>query len=289
MINSSTKLVGLLGDPVEHSKSPVMHNAVFDQLDLNYRYLAFQVKAEEVKEALQGIKALGIKGVNVTIPHKEVVINSLDSLSKEAKLIGAVNTIENKEGRLIGHNTDGQGFMKALEKEGGFSAQGKKVLIIGAGGAAKAVAFQLGLEGASELYITNRTFESAVNLAKDLDEKLTLSKVKAFPLEEEALVNDLPELDLIVDTTPIGMYPQTNIAPVIGDRLLEKSSLITDLVYNPVETVLLKRAKELGVKTVSGLGMLIYQGAIAFEIWTGQKADVEVMKNAILSQLELIN
>ncbi|MCK8817472.1 shikimate dehydrogenase [Natroniella sulfidigena] len=289
MINSSTKLVGLLGDPVEHSKSPLMHNAVLEKLGLNYRYLAFQVKSEEVKEALEGIRALGIKGVNVTIPHKEAVINNLDDLSKEAELIGAVNTIENKEGRLIGHNTDGQGFVRALAEEVGFSAQGKKILIIGAGGAAKAVAFQLGLEGADELYVANRTFETAANLASNLEEKLNLSKVEALRLEEEYLKNNLPKLDLIVDTTPIGMYPQIDVEPVIGDELIEKASLVTDLVYNPVETVLLKRAKKLGVKTVSGLGMLIYQGAIAFEIWTGQEADVETMKDAILSQLEIRN
>ncbi|MCK8826664.1 shikimate dehydrogenase [Natroniella acetigena] len=286
MINSSTKLVGLLGDPVEHSKSPLMHNAVFDQLGLNYRYLAFQVKAKEVKEALQGIRALGIKGVNVTIPHKEAVIKSLDELSKEAKLIGAVNTIENKQGELIGHNTDGQGFIRALGEGVGFSAQGKKALIIGAGGAAKAVAFQLGLEGVSQLYIANRTFETAVELVKNLEEKLSLSKVEALTLQDKNLVDNLPELDLIVDTTPIGMYPQIDATPVIGDKLLKRTSLVTDLVYNPVETVLLKRAKSLGIKTVSGLGMLIYQGAIAFEIWTGQEAEIGTMRDVILSQLK---
>ncbi|AGB40489.1 shikimate 5-dehydrogenase [Halobacteroides halobius DSM 5150] len=275
------QLTGLFGYPVEHSLSPAMHNAAFKELGLNSTYLPFAVKPDNLKEAVRGIKALNIKGVNLTIPHKQKVISYLDQLSNEAKLIGAVNTIENQEGKLIGHNTDGRGYIRALQEEAKFNPSGKKVLVIGAGGAARAVAFQLSLEGINELYIANRTIEKAKGLVKDIKTKVSLNQVQPLPLSDNKLADIIKKLDLIIDTTPVGMHPQTDVEPVISAKLLHSNLLVSDLVYNPQETVLLQEAKKVGAETLSGLGMLLYQGVIAFEIWTGKKAPKKVMRRAL--------
>ncbi|SJZ86393.1 shikimate dehydrogenase [Selenihalanaerobacter shriftii] len=272
-----TEIVGLLGYPVEHSFSPLMHNAAFKELDLNYLYLLFEVLPKNLKAAIDGIRGLNLKGVNLTIPHKEKVIPYLDEISKEAELIGAVNTIKNDDGKLIGYNTDGKGFVKSL-LENDFYPQDKNVLVIGAGGAARAVSFQLGLEGVNGLYITNRTFEKAEVLVKEIDTKLHLKRIESVPLEEQKLYNIISKIDLIVDTTPIGMHPNHKVPPVINPEMLHQELTVVDLVYNPVETTLLKAARKAGAKVISGLGMLIHQGAIAFEIWTGKTAPTEIMK-----------
>ena len=279
-----TEVVGLFGYPVEHSFSPIMHNAAFEKLDINYLYLPFEVHPKELEAAIDGIRALNIKGVNLTIPHKEIVIPYLDEISKEAELIGAVNTVKNENGKLIGYNTDGRGFVKSLVEEG-FKPQDKKVLIIGAGGAARAVGFQLSLEGVSDLYVANRTFEKADSLVKDINNNLELNLVEALPLVNKDLQQVMNDLDLIVDTTPIGMHPNCEVEPVIAPELLHKELVVADLVYNPMETTLLKAAKEVGAKTIGGLGMLVYQGAIALEIWSGKDAPTKVMKDSIWNQI----
>ncbi|TDX43688.1 shikimate dehydrogenase [Orenia marismortui] len=273
------KVTGLFGYPVEHSLSPAMHNNAFKELDLNYLYLPFAVKKENVEEAVNGIRGMNLRGVNVTIPHKQKVIPYLDELSEEAKLIGAVNTIENRDGKLIGYNTDGRGFIRSLREEGSLDPKSKKALLIGAGGAARAVAFQLALEGISELYISDLNFELAQNLAKDISNKLNIAKVESIDTID--LNQTVSKVDLLIDATPVGMYPKVDVKPVVSTGSLHKDLLVYDLVYNPLDTVLLKAAKRSGAKAVSGLGMLLYQGAIAFEIWTGKDAPIAVMREAL--------
>ncbi|MCK8825277.1 shikimate dehydrogenase [Fuchsiella alkaliacetigena] len=275
------KLTGLFGYPVEHSLSPVMHNTAFKELGLDYLYLPFAVPKAKLAEAVAGIKGLNFEGVNLTIPHKQKVRDYLDELSQEAELIGAVNTVQRCNGKLIGHNTDGKGFLRSLVEEASFTPQDKKVLVIGAGGAARAVSYQLALEEVKELYIANRTLSKAENLATEVGKKLDLNKAEALPLEKGALSSIIKNLDLVVDTTPIGMSPQVEVEPVIEAELLHSNLLVADLVYNPVKTTLLKAAQKAGAETLSGLGMLVYQGAIAFEIWTGQRAPVKVMKEVV--------
>jgi shikimate dehydrogenase len=285
---AETEVVGLFGYPVEHSLSPIMHNTAFSELGINYFYLPFEVKPEELSSAITAIKALNLRGVNLTIPHKESAISHLDMISKEAELIGAVNTIKNEGGKLIGYNTDGRGFIRSLKEEG-FQLQGKNVLVIGAGGAARAVSFQLALEGVEKLYISNRTWTKAENLAEEICDKLDLKGVQSLPLKTNVLKKMIPDLDLLVDTTPVGMHPVSDdIEPVINSDLLHSNLIVADLVYNPVETVLLKEAKKSGASTVSGLGMLAHQGAMAFEIWTDKAAPVKTMKNIIWNHLEKI-
>ena len=275
---AETKVTGLFGYPVEHSLSPAMHNDAFQELGLNHVYLPFSVEPDNLEEAVAGVRGLNIAGVNVTIPHKQEVIPFLDELSEEAELIGAVNTIVNQNGTLTGHNTDGRGFIRSLKEETDFKAAKGKALLIGAGGAARAIAFQLALEGIEELVVSDLDSAKAENLSDEIDKNLDL-EVRAVEQEE---VDDLiAELDLLVDATPVGMHPHVDVDPVVSAEVMHDELIVYDVVYNPRETVLLQAAQEAGAQAVSGLGMLLYQGVIAFEIWTGEDAPVEVMRSAL--------
>ncbi|WP_457612487.1 shikimate dehydrogenase [Methanocaldococcus sp.] len=273
MINAKTKLIGLIGHPVEHSLSPIMHNAAFRDKNLNYVYLAFDVKPEKLKYVIDGAKALNIVGFNVTIPYKVDIIKYLDSLDKDAELIGAVNTIKIEEDRAIGYNTDGIGARRALEEELG-EVKNKKILILGAGGAARAVAFELAKN--NYIIIANRTVEKAKKLAEEIKEKLNAE------VEYSDLNPNLEGVNIVINATSVGMYPNVNVKPLLTAEQLKDVEAVMDLIYNPLETVLLKEAKKAGVKAINGLGMLIYQGAEAFKIWTGVEPNIKVMKKAIL-------
>ncbi|WP_456472570.1 shikimate dehydrogenase [Methanocaldococcus sp.] len=273
MINAKTKLIGLIGHPVEHSLSPIMHNAAFRDKNLNYVYLAFDVKPEKLKYVIDGAKALNIVGFNVTIPYKVDIIKYLDSLDKDAELIGAVNTIKIEEDRAIGYNTDGIGARRALEEELG-EVKNKKILILGAGGAARAVAFELAKN--NYIIIANRTVEKAKKLAEEIKEKLNAE------VEYSDLNPNLEGVNIVINATSVGMYPNVDVKPLLTAEQLKDVEAVMDLIYNPLETVLLKEAKKAGVKAINGLGMLIYQGAEAFKIWTGVEPNIKVMKKAIL-------
>ena len=275
---AETKVTGLFGYPVEHSLSPAMHNSGFEKLGLNNIYLPFPVEEDNLGQAVEGVRGLNFKGINVTIPHKQNVIKYLDQLSEEAELIGAVNTIENKNGTLIGHNTDGRGFIRSLKEESDFSAPGSTAVIVGAGGAARAIAFQLALEGIDKLLISDLDQPKANKLSTELEEKVS---VEVVAIKSEELAGEMKNVDLLVDATPVGMHPNVDVEPVVGENLLHSDLVVYDLVYNPKETVLLKAADKASAQSVSGLGMLLYQGVIAFEIWTGEKAPVEVMRKAL--------
>ena len=280
-INGKTRVCAVIGDPVEHSLSPAMHNAAFQKLGLNLVYVAFKVTRNELKEAISGAKSLGLRGLNVTMPHKNAVIKYLDETDSTAEAIGAVNTILNEQGKLVGYNTDGKGAMIALQESGIYTEE-KKMLLLGAGGAAKAIAFQAAQE-AEELVILNRTPEKAEQLAELLRKKFG-NKVKGRALSAEILKKELKTADILVNATPVGMHPHVNTSPIPSD-LLRRDLCVMDIVYNPLETKLVEDAKAVGAKVVWGLDMLLYQGAVSFEIWTNCPAPVDVMKKAALSKL----
>jgi shikimate dehydrogenase len=280
-VNGKTRVCAIIGDPVEHSLSPVMHNAAFKELGLNLVYVAFTVTSTELKTAVLGAKSLGLRGLNVTMPHKNAVMSHLDEVDSTAKSIGAVNTVLNNQGKLIGYNTDGSGAMIALQENGVYPEE-KKLVLLGAGGAAKAIAYQAA-QDVEELVILNRTAEKAKKLAEAL--KSFGAKVKAGTLSFEVLKQELPTTDILVNATSVGMHPDVDISPVPSD-LLHSDLSVMDIIYNPLETKFLKDAKSAGAKVVSGIEMLLYQGAVAFEIWTNCPAPIEVMREAALNELE---
>ena len=280
-IGTRTNILCVIGHPIEHSMSPVMHNAALNDLSLDYIYLAYDISPSDLKKAILGFKKSNVKGINVTIPHKEAIISYLDELDPLSKQIGAVNTIKNEGGVLLGRNTDALGAKQAL-LDAGFKIKGKKALILGAGGAARAISFALS-EEIDEIFIVNRTEERAIKLTKELQEK---AKIKATGKEmsEKTLRTLMGSVDILINTTPIGMYPKIDISPIPKD-LLNENLFIFDIIYNPLQTRLLKDAKEAGYKVLNGLNMFINQGALAFEWWTGKKPNVNLMKDKIIEQL----
>lgn len=285
MISTQTRVCGLIGDPVAHSISPAIHNAAFKELNLDYIYLPFRVKAESLGDAVKGLRALNIAGFNVTIPHKVAVMPLLDQLDPLAEKIGAVNTVVNHNGILKGYNTDGPGFLKALEKSG-FKPDGKKVVLLGAGGGARAIAFSLSESGA-HLAILNRKeeYDWAVNLATSIVIKCHKKDVTALELNEKSLKNELKSADILVNATPLGMTPDTKDTPVASE-FLRSGLVVFDIVYNPIETRLIKEAKAAGLKTILGLEMLVMQGALAFKMWTGKEAPIALMEKEALKALQ---
>jgi len=283
MINATTRLCGVIGDPVSHTLSPAMHNAAMASLGLDYAYLAFQVKSVELFAAIQGMKALGLRGLNVTIPHKVAVVQFLDELDPMAADIGAVNTIVNDEGRLKGYNTDAGGFLQSL-RAAGFNPQSKRIVLLGAGGAARAIGFSLAQSG-SYITVFNREIEleQAVLLAQNLS-RVAKSKVSAFALDATNLKDTLQGADLLVNATSIGMNPNAGETPVPPD-LLKQDLTVFDVVYSPLGTRLLLDARKQGCNAISGLEMLVRQGALSFELWTGQTAPLDVMRKAALAAL----
>jgi len=284
MISGKTRLCGLIGDPVEHTMSPVMHNAAFRETRIDYLYVPFRVKKEELDKAIEGMRALNIKGLNVTIPHKVAVLQLLDKLDPLAEKIGAVNTIVNDDGVLSGYNTDATGFLQALlERE--IEPKGENVVILGAGGASRAISFILADRGA-HLVILNRLLELdwAEELAKRISQIFS-RKVEALELNKENLTRVLEKTDILVNATSMGMSPNIDETPVTAD-LLKPGLIVYDIVYNPAKTRLLREAEAAGAKTIGGVDMLVWQGALAFEKWTGRKAPVELMKEEAIKLLQ---
>ena len=268
MIDADTSLFCLIGNPVTHSLSPTMHNKAFAAIGYNGVYLAFRVT--DPGTAMKGIKALNVKGVSVTVPHKIAVMEYLDDVDETAARIGAVNTIVNDNGKLTGYNTDWLGALGALRTQ--TAINGKSVALIGAGGAARAIGFGLTSAGAS-LTILNRTQATGEHLAADL-------QAEFLPLSE--LQPD--RYEILINTTPVGMHPDTDATP-IANKELSPEMVVMDIVYNPLETRFLKDAAAGGCRTINGVDMLVFQGAQQFELWTGQKAPVEVMSQAVLEAL----
>ena len=288
-IDGRTRLVGLLGYPIEHTRSPKMHNAAFDALGLNYCYLPLPVAPADVAEAISGLAALGFIGANVTIPHKQAVIAHLDELSDEAQAIGAVNTIVLTDGRRIGYNTDGIGFLRAMTDRG-LSVAGGHALVLGAGGAARAVVYAL-LQAGAAVTVLNRTEEKATSLADDLRPHAngsTAATIQSGPLSMERIASLAPEVDLVVNATSVGMWPRVETTPWPKEVAFPARAVAYDLIYSGADcapqTAFLRMAQAAGAQTLDGLQMLVYQGAVAFEKWTGQAAPIEVMSTALLER-----
>ena len=286
-ITGNTRLTGLFGYPVEHSVSPQMHNAAFGALALDWCYVPFSVRLAELGDAVRGVRALGFVGVNVTIPHKEAVVGLVDEVDPTAALIGAVNTIRRVENRLLGYNTDAEGFMRSL-RAAGFSPDGRRAAVLGAGGAAKAVTVALAQAGADRLDI--------VALEEEKDKAAALAALAgrasggktsghANIWSHAALREVAGHADILVNATPIGMHPKSDVDPPVQEDWLREGMWVYDLVYHPRNTRLLEAAERRGCPAVSGVGMLVHQGGLSFQMWTGLEAPLDTMERAVLEAL----
>ena len=277
MISGRTGILGVIGDPVQHTASPVMHNAALGATDLDYAYVAFHVAADQVRTVPAAMRALQIRGLNVTVPHKVSIMAGLDEISDEARGIGAVNTISNDDGHLTGHNTDAYGVAASLEHDGGLRTFPAKVVLLGAGGAARAILYVvLQRPEVEEVALLNRSAGRAQQLAEDLDPEG--KRVRVGGLEDCDQVGDA---GLLINTTSVGMEPEEDKSPLADETCLHGGLVVLDIVYRPLRTRLLAQAEAAGARVVEGLGMFVHQGARAFEIWTGEKAPVDVMRRAL--------
>jgi len=279
----TTTVLGVFGHPVSHSLSPLLHNAAIRALKIDYIYVPFHVLPCDLPGAISGVRALQIAGVNLTIPHKERVIELLDEVGEHAARIQSVNTVINRDGWLCGESTDGPGFMRSAEAEWG-SLRGARVLLLGAGGAAKAVAYALA-ESGCEVTVANRTPERAEALVNGLNTVLGRQAVRSVAMTSENLSAEIGNADLLVNTTSVGMSPELESIP-IDPELLHKGLLVYDLVYSPPRTRLMAEAEARGAKAVNGIGMLVHQGAISFQMWTGLEPPIMVMQEAALAAIQ---
>ncbi len=282
-VKSDTKVLGIIGNPLAHSLSPQMHNRALEHLKLNYVYVPFLVDKQALKYAVEGLRALGVVGVNVTIPFKEAIIEYLDDISQEARWCGAVNVVKNVEGKLIGHNTDGAGFMASL-KEKGLRLPGAKVIVLGAGGAARAITYYLVQAGVRTLILVNRSVDRAQSIARQLG-AISSVPIRTLGWNADELEQAVSEADVLINTTPVGMYPDTGRMPPVNPHWFHSRLVVCDVVYNPIETELLRQAAARGLKTVDGIGMFVHQGALAFRLFTGVEAPLDVMREVVIDSL----
>ena len=280
-ITGHTRLTALLGSPVAHSISPRMHNEAFQLLDLDYTYLCFEVNEETLPAAVDGLKACGIRGFNLTMPNKNKIVELLDELSPAARLIGAVNTVVNDDGHLTGYNTDGVGYMQAV-KDAGYDITGKTITIMGAGGAATAICAQAALDGVEKIHIfareTSRFWDRTQKLAENINSTLPCKAVLHENKDTAALAQAISESALLLNATSVGMAPNTEGTIIEDTSLYHPDLIVSDVIYNPRETRFLKEAREAGCRTFNGMYMLLYQGAEAFRLWTGKEMPVKEIK-----------
>ncbi|WP_019006991.1 shikimate dehydrogenase [Cohnella laeviribosi] len=276
-MDSHTLLFGVIGDPIRHSKSPVMMNRAFREAGINGAYGAFHVRPDRLGEAIAGIRALGFRGLNVTIPHKIEVMAYLDAIDESARAIGAVNTIVNEDGRLTGYNTDGIGYVRSLKEEAEPELGGKRILVVGCGGAARGIVWALTREKPASIVLANRTEERARELAASFAPDAGVTAVRWEQLREACA-----DADVVINTTSVGMAPNVDATP-IDPAWLAPGAVASDLIYNPLTTAFLRQAQARGCRIHGGLGMFVYQGAYAFEYWTGRPAPVSAMREAVLA------
>jgi shikimate dehydrogenase len=277
-VSYKAELVGVFGYPVAENPTGVMQEAAFEDRGLNWRYLTIEVRPEDLEQAMIGLRAFGMQGVNLTIPHKVAVIQHLDRLSPEAELIGAVNTVVREGNELVGHNTDGKGFLRSVRDDAGVDPAGKRIVFLGAGGAARAMSVELALAGTAHITIVNRTPNRGQELAKHLSEK-TPAEAQFVHWQGEYSVP--PEADILVNATSIGLFPNVEEAPAVDMASIRPDLLICDVIPNPPHTAFLRAVESVGARTLDGLGMLVYQGAVAFQMWTGVEASIPVMRRAL--------
>lgn len=281
-IDGSTKLVGVFGWPITHTASPAMHNAAFEALEMNWTYLAFPVDPQHLRSALHGARDMGLVGLNLTVPHKILALDLVDEIDPQARKLGALNTICIENNRLRGFNTDGYGFSKAIKEEFNLSLKGKRVLVLGAGGAGRTIAIQSGLDGAAKVFIANRTPAKIEPIARELAH----AKVEChtLALKSKDIAKIAPEIDLLVNATSVGLAPGDSLG--LEPAVFSPKLFVYDTVYRPAETELLRVAAEAGAKVANGLSMLLHQGAKAFEIWTKRKAPTAVMRRALQTAID---
>lgn len=282
MKNYRAELTGVFGDPVDDNPTGVVEEAAFAAKNLNYRYLTIKVLPENLRKAMDSVKIFGMKGINLTMPHKIKVLPYLDELSPAAEIIGAVNTVIQKEGRLFGENTDGKGFVTAL-KNSGETLDKKNVTILGAGGAARAIAVECALNGAAHINIINRSIEKGEELASLIQMK-TDSSAKYLNWKNNMEIPS--DTDILINATSIGFSPNVTDKPDIDYTTITPEMCVCDVIFNPAETIFLKSAAENGAKTITGLGMLVQQAALNFTLWTGVEAPVDVMEDALKKEFE---
>lgn len=277
-ISGHTGLLALIGSPVGHSGSPAMYNYSFERLGLDYAYVAFDIKAEEVADAIAAMKTFKMRGCNVTMPCKTEVVKYMDELSPAARIIGAVNTIVNDDGKLTGYITDGEGFVNNL-KDHGIDVMGKKVVIAGGGGAATAIQVQCALDGVREITIFNRTVSKACETAEKIRREVPDCTVNVFDIADvAAMTREIRTCEIFINATSVGMTPMDEESVVKDVSAFYPGLVVADAVYNPEETKLLREAKEAGCICVSGRGMLLWQGVAAFKLYTGQEMPAEEVK-----------
>jgi shikimate dehydrogenase len=276
--NYKAELVGVFGHPVAENPTIIMQEAAFQALGLNWRYLTIEVYPQDLAVAMQGLRAFNMRGINLTIPHKVEVLKYLDEISPAAQLMEAVNTVVRQGERLVGENTDGKGFMQSLRLEGGVDPAGRRIVVLGAGGAARAITVELALAGAAQITLVNRSRERGQALVDLLNQK-TPVKAVFVPWDHTYA---LPEgSEVLVNATSIGLYPNVNDRPDLEYDSIRPGMIVCDVIPNPPRTAFLKQAEARGARTLDGLGMLVYQGAIGFKLWTGLEAPVEVMRRAL--------
>lgn len=280
--NYRAELVGVFGNPVDGNPTGVVEEAGFAAANLNWRYLTCKVDVENLTDAIRGMKATGMKGVNLTMPHKIAVIEHLDELSEAARIIGAVNTVANRDGRLFGENTDGKGFVKSIVDEG-ISLAGKTITILGAGGAAKAIGVECALAGAKKLTIINRNAARGAELVETIT-KNTSAEAAYLPWEGTASIP--ADTEILINATCVGLHPDVDAFPDICYEDIRSDMVVCDVVFNPAVPVFLQKAEAQGAKIITGLGMLVNQAALNFEIWTGVKAPREIMMEALKKEFE---
>ncbi len=284
-ITGNTKLTALLGSPVSHSISPQMHNESFRLLGLDYVYLAFDVTPKHLREVVAGLKAAGICGFNLTMPLKVHILPYLDELTPAARLAGAVNTVISKDGKLIGHTTDGAGYMQSVS-DAGYDITGQKMTLLGAGGAATAICVQAALDGVSSIDMfkrKNASWEKTLAFCQRVASE-TGCDIRLFDIENINLLADsISDSAILTNATSVGMEPNSSVSPIPDPAMLHSGLIVSDIIYNPRETLLMRQAKEQGCPSFNGLYMLLYQGAAAFQCWTGQKMPTDVIKKKYFS------
>lgn len=284
-ITAKTGLLAVLGSPIRHSLSPAMHNCALRTLGLDYVYLAFDMGIDELEQGIRGLQQLGFRGCNLTMPLKRKIIEFCDELSMAARISGSVNTVVHENGRLIGHTTDGSGFFLGM-KEKGHTFIGKKLVVLGAGGAAVSIVTQGAIDGIKEITVLNRkgkSYDDMKRIGKRLQEE-TGCMIHVLEPEEEKVRKSLKESDGVVQCTSLGMSPNEHLCIVPDSSYFHKDLVVADVIYNPRETLFMKYAKEAGAVAYNGLDMLLYQGAIAFELWTSQKMPVNIVKREVFSK-----
>lgn len=286
-VTGKTRLLGLIGNPVEHSISPQLHNSLSKMLGLDLIYVPLRVDKENLGTLVKAIKATDFVGFNVTVPYKREIMKFLDDNTKEAILMGSVNTVKKIEGRLYGYNTDGEGFLRDFKEAAGTGFKGKKVVMIGAGGAARPIAVKIAMEGAEKISLVNRTTQKSVELAEVVNENIA-EIVQVYNFEDKTLKLAIEESDIIINATSVGMSPDIDNSP-INDMTCFNGQIVYDVIYNPTKTKFLADAESRGCKVINGLGMLFYQGINAYEIWTGVKIPEENLKDIYESFTAILN